>query len=48
MLAVLGSPRLEIGAAALPLLRCQRHSAHWTLPVPAAGAILMGMGNHPE
>jgi hypothetical protein len=28
MLAVLGAPCLEIGAAPLPLLRCQRLSAH--------------------
>jgi hypothetical protein len=31
-------------ATLLPLLRCQRLSAHWTLPVPAAGAILMAWG----
>jgi hypothetical protein len=42
VLAVLGTPCLEIGAAPFPLLRCQRLSAHWTLPVPAAAAILMG------
>jgi hypothetical protein len=44
MLAVLGAPCLEIGAAPLPLFPLSKAFCPLDAPLPAAGAILMGRG----